>query len=357
MNKRKIAIFNIFGTLFILFLVLWVIIQLSLSVHINSVKAGALFDSVSSSVIEDLFTGNKSESRTSNFVKLSNIALSSPPLKSLAVSDSKGKVLYLYARNPNVINESSLEKNADNIQKIDRIKDIYLTSFQQLGSRNYRVTAVFTILDENQFILVFRISLLLIVLFLAASCFILLSYRESDNTPAAEKTSSSGEEWKQEKSGIDGDGFSFEKITNELKRAASFDQDMVLALIKVPEEILAMKKKMFEDLLTEAFSFSDMIFRYSDSLYAVILPNEDIDSGISHIRDFDQNTAENMDMLNRYTILYGLSSRNGRLVEGEILFNEAYAALKRAEKEENANIIGFRPDPAKYREFLSKTQN
>jgi len=182
MNKRKITIFNIFGTVFILFLVLWAVIQLSLSIHINSVKAQALFDSVSGSVIEDLFTGNKSESRTSNFVKLSNIALSPPPLKSIAVSDSKGRILYLYARNPYVINEGNLEKNPENIQKTDPMKDIFLTSFHQIGPENYKVTAVFTILDENQFLLVFKISLLLTVLFLAASCYMLLSYRESGDT-------------------------------------------------------------------------------------------------------------------------------------------------------------------------------
>lgn len=338
MNDRRITVFNIFSVIFLTSVILWITLSMSFSIQKNTVKAEAMLSSIGSTVIDDLFSGSSSTSRTSNFVKLSNLSLSTPSLKSLVITDDHNSVLYIFAKNPAAV--------SGNIQVVDNLKDTLLSSFQNSNGSAYHIKTVFTILDENRMVLLLKYAIGAIFIYLVAGCFFLLSGRiPSSGKPAALRADDTVRKDKSEY---------FSKISNELKRAASFDQDMVLALIKVPIEIIDNGKEEFEQLLHETFFYSDLIFNNDPATYTVIIPNTDIDKGISEIRDFDQNTAREIDVLNRHTILYGLSSRNGRLVDGEVLFSEASAALKRAEKEINSNIVGFRPDPAKYREFLSK---
>ena len=153
------------------------------------------------------------------------------------------------------------------------------------------------------------------------------------------------------------ESFPLLKLSNELKRAASFDQDLVLVLIRAEQDFLRDNNSSFLELLHESFSYSDLIFTYEETGFALILPNEDIDSGITRIRDFDQHAANEFNILSPYPLHYGLSSRNGRLIDGQILYTEASAALKKSLQNDDAHIIGFRPDPAKYREFLSKVNS
>ena len=47
----------------------------------------------------------------------------------------------------------------------------------------------------------------------------------------------------------------------------------------------------------------------------------------------------------------GLSSRNGRLVDGKRIMGECIAALGRARKT-GSRIVGFEPDPDRYRNYL-----
>ena len=51
--------------------------------------------------------------------------------------------------------------------------------------------------------------------------------------------------------------------------------------------------------------------------------------------------------------LFGLSSRNGRLVEGWRLMREARQALAKA-RETRGRIMAFKPDPQRYRQFISE---
>jgi hypothetical protein len=51
----------------------------------------------------------------------------------------------------------------------------------------------------------------------------------------------------------------------------------------------------------------------------------------------------------------GISSRNKRSVSASRLHTEVRAAWKKAASEEGSQIIAFRSDPDKFREFLSST--
>jgi len=49
----------------------------------------------------------------------------------------------------------------------------------------------------------------------------------------------------------------------------------------------------------------------------------------------------------------GISSRAGRLVDSARISQEAEAALQKAREDRDSHIVAFRPDPDKYRLYLS----
>lgn len=341
MKDNKLLYFNVFGVVFITVLILYLVMSMGFNLHLNTLKAKTMLDSISETVIDDLFSKTSASSKTSNFVKLSNLALSSPSLKSLIISDDKGLSLYVFGRNATAVSATG-----DGFaQVVDNFKDTSLSTFKPYRGRIYQIKTVFTVLQIDQFASHLKYAIAASLVFTIIAFIILITSRSSKDIAAAAHSSKDRPEMSYE---------FISKISNELKRSASFDQDMVLALVNIPNGTSASAMITFERLLQETFTYSDLICRCASDLYAVIIPNADIEKGIGLIRDFDQNTSTKIDILTRYTILYGISSRNGRLVDGDVLFSEASAALKRAGKEQDTNIIGFRPDPAKYREFLTK---
>jgi len=349
MKDNKLVYFNVFGVVFITVLILYLVVSMGFNLHLNTLKAKTMLDSISETVIDDLFTKTSASSKTSNFVKLSNLALSSPSLKSLIISDENGESLYVFAKNPGAVIETAPAGRMD--QMIDSFKDTAFSTFTTYRGKIYQIKAVFTVLQVNQFASLLKYAIAASLVFIIIAFIFLISSRNPEYIPAVTHYTKVG---KAEKDMSGSKTECISKISNELKRSASFDQDMSLVLVKVPSKTSKTVIDSFEKLLHEAFTYSDLIYRYTPELYAVIIPNADIDKGIALVRDFDQNISTKIDILTRYTILYGISSRNGRLVDGNVLFSEASAALKRAGKEEGATIIGFRPDPAKYREFLTK---
>ncbi|MCF7914955.1 MAG: hypothetical protein K9L66_07315 [Spirochaetaceae bacterium] len=146
-----------------------------------------------------------------------------------------------------------------------------------------------------------------------------------------------------------------ERLSNELRRAASFDQDLVTALIKC--RAAADNRSTYIQLaqtLKEHFTFHDLLFEVQNDKMAVILPSTDLEQGIDELSDFQKElfkTDPNVFCTDDVSI--GLSSRNGRLINSDRILKEANAALKRAENDSETNLIGFRPDPGKFRSFLA----
>jgi len=145
-----------------------------------------------------------------------------------------------------------------------------------------------------------------------------------------------------------------QKITDELKKSASFDHDIVLTLIGAPDNFIKNNEIEFLDILQKYFIFQDLIFRFDENTFGVLIPNADLEEGIQQIEKFDHNFVNSESNSLKFPIMFGLSSRNGRLISGNIILKEAKAALIKAMSDTNFPIIGFRPNPALYREYLSK---
>lgn len=145
-----------------------------------------------------------------------------------------------------------------------------------------------------------------------------------------------------------------ERLNSELERSASFEQDLVLILMDSDAEDKTDTRNNLANLAVSFFSFRDLIFEYGGAGLAIILPNIDLEHGIRMTEEFIQKLAKsNFDSPSQ--LYFGISSRIGRLLEGQRLLTEAETALEKAEKEKTNRIIGFKVNPDRYREYLTKT--
>ena len=142
------------------------------------------------------------------------------------------------------------------------------------------------------------------------------------------------------------------RLTLELERAAYNEQDLATALTAFPGLPSGDQAyKQVAELLVERFGFRDLIFEFDAETFCIILPNADLDEAIHLIEDFQRTVSGRLPQGTGEPI-FGLSARNGRLVDGGRIIREAQSALARAAGA-SGRIIGFRPDPQKYRQHVA----
>lgn len=146
--------------------------------------------------------------------------------------------------------------------------------------------------------------------------------------------------------GLGWEAFLDERLGLELERSASFDQDLVLLMIRDMGNESEMEQ--ISAAVREEYSYHDLIFEAGKNSLALIEPNKDLDDAISDAQSLIKKLEQESGFSN---LKCGLSSRNGRLITGKRLIKEADTSLNKAD-EENP-IVGFRSDPEKFREYLS----
>jgi hypothetical protein len=151
------------------------------------------------------------------------------------------------------------------------------------------------------------------------------------------------------KSGFCWESFLPERLKNELDRATADNEDILLILFQDVETTDEDFIVELAGMLRENYPQNDMNFEYTDSGYAVIVQNTEMDAGIAQLEELLKRWNE---MKSVKSVRVGLSARCGRLVEADRLLKEAESALSKA-SDENP-IVGFRPDPEKFRQFISK---
>lgn len=143
------------------------------------------------------------------------------------------------------------------------------------------------------------------------------------------------------------------RLSLELERSAFNEQDLSLILVKVPG--LTNGSENYRAIAREIqgkIAFEDLAFEYDSDGYAVILPNSNLDQSIVTLKNFLKTLTSGTKFLHDGPRC-GLSSRNGRLVDGARLIAEAGMALGRTSSAESGRIVAFRPDPGKYRKYMS----
>lgn len=132
----------------------------------------------------------------------------------------------------------------------------------------------------------------------------------------------------------------------ELERAAYNNQDLTCILVRFEDAAEGGEaySQRAEQILA-SFRFEDLCFEYGNDAFCMILPNAELSRGIREAESFKGD--------HRGKMYFGLSARNGRLVEASRVLGEAERSLDHALREPGG-IVGFRPDPRKYRQFVTQ---
>ena len=142
------------------------------------------------------------------------------------------------------------------------------------------------------------------------------------------------------------------RLESELKRAASFDQDLTIAVIVFDGLDPLLKLKEVSSEIRQFFVFRDLCYEYGPERACLILPNTELDDGIRTVRDFRKQLEKNFPHISAWG---GLSSRSGRLIDPDLLLTEAVSALRKSRQDPDRAVFGFRADPEKYRARLAET--
>lgn len=140
------------------------------------------------------------------------------------------------------------------------------------------------------------------------------------------------------------------RLDRELERAAENDLNLSLLMLYIADSRGSpVGANMLGTLVLEHFPFEDLVFEYNEGTACAVLPGYELDAAL--------RKAERMwRLLRRHDLgsfhaRIGASSRNGRLVESERMIDEAVTALAKTDK--TANIVGFQPDPDRYRRYIA----
>ena len=142
------------------------------------------------------------------------------------------------------------------------------------------------------------------------------------------------------------------RLTAEIERAASMDQDLAFArvLLDTPAGAPPTEKATAEAarVVREAFPIADLVFESGRGAFSVIIPDTDLDMAVRRLEGLRAQLAER-----GHSASIGVSTRGARLIEENTLLVEAEISADKAHREGGNRVIGFRADPAKFRTVLS----
>ncbi len=158
--------------------------------------------------------------------------------------------------------------------------------------------------------------------------------------------------------GLGWEAYLRERLGAELRRSASFEQDLSLMITSLEGAHHGDAAfNLYAQTARDFFSFKDMAFRFGENGVALILPNMDVDHALRMSEELLKKLSGLLHGQTQWTIeqgvFMGLTSRAGRLVDADRLVGEAMAALGKAREDSGSRIMAFRPDPEKFRAYLA----
>jgi len=155
--------------------------------------------------------------------------------------------------------------------------------------------------------------------------------------------------------GVGWESYMETRLDSELVRAASFEQDLALVLLRIPGlENNSLMMKRIAAVLLDFFKFRDFVFEYKKDGFAGILLNINLDQAMVLSETMHSQLKELLESENiREKLAIGISTRSLRLLPGSRLITEANQALEKAFGETGLPIVAFRVNPDKYRQFVA----
>ena len=181
--------------------------------------------------------------------------------------------------------------------------------------------------------------------------------RAPSGSDSSEKTEAQVEKHRKPRGNIGRESHTKDRVSSELHRCASFEQDMVLLvmeLISVENIDDTIDGSLYSEFTEEAVNFftsRDLVFGKGENGVSIILPGADLGQGIAKSEEFRRLTLEKKP---EFDLCIGLSSRSERLLDANRLMLEANSALKKAKMDPISRIVAFKSDPDKYREFIKE---
>jgi len=147
------------------------------------------------------------------------------------------------------------------------------------------------------------------------------------------------------------------RLKAELDRAAAADSDISLAQLRIDEPFADSRLPMayvgIARVLKESFPLGDLIFESGDDSFTLVLPDTDVDTAVRQLDELRRKLAAQRVEDRTRTLSIGVTSRGGRLIEENVLRDEARVAVAKAAREGGNQVVGFRADPARFRETLT----
>ena len=227
------------------------------------------------------------------------------------------------------------------------------------GQRNVTIQAVYNYLDYNLFqktlkdvLFIVLGSLLVALLTLLLELFLknktgqpIISEALGSETPRAPISP---------RGNIGSESYAAERLASELHLCASSQSDLVILAMDWRDTGIISDRE-FSRFANEAvlfFKVRDLVFNKGENGITVIMPNTDLEQGISQAWEFHRHVGEKLPEFSEGDLCIGLSSRSGRIIDAERLMLEAFSALEKALADSSSYVIAFKSDPEKYREFI-----
>lgn len=146
-----------------------------------------------------------------------------------------------------------------------------------------------------------------------------------------------------------------ERLNAELERASFSEQDLAVAIFRFNRGKRGDETYRRNcETLRSFFVFKDLCFEYDTHDAAVLIPNVTLKEALGLIERFQRYYWEQRTIWQDEGADFhcGVTARNARLVDADRILSECGAALRRS-AETPGHIVGFQPDPQKYRAYLS----
>ena len=366
MIRKFTTVWAVCTLLFFLVLMAVLLVQLNDARTVAIARSEAHF-----SELHRALTAQRTAAPTTIQRLLSESTTADSALRAIALYSFDAGLEYLWVRNRSYLGNDEPPQPATPVTpefSYDRVTEIVLTdSLRTAGGQTLVAEAVYRTLDGPVWYRLLRRALIAVLLFALLSVLLTIGVLLAERTPqsATEGPTRSAPQRAtppaatapqpsatlfSPRSGVSYESHLERRLTLELERAASNDQDLSFALCRFPG--IAPGTESYQrccQAIIEQFLFEDLIFEKGSDGFAVVLPNTDLGRTIKQFEAFYQQ-LKSAALPGRP--LFGLTARSGRLIEADRLIREAQHALGKAQREARP-IIAFKADPQRYRDFVA----
>jgi len=341
-------------------------------------RAARRFDALSEAVTQSWQRDSLEEASRETSQVLSARAPSRNPLVVSVYSFDEG-VDYLWAQNGNLLEfMPNAQSSSPQIRMNDFVHRRFTRSFELPSGGRRIVTAVYPVLTRSTTYAVLRDILVAFLGLIAAMLLVALIHTvrqahparrtqrnpfvtPSPDTASAEHPLTPADEAPLDEApslGLVPRPGLEHRLSLELERAGFHEQDLSVAWFEFQDVADGSLAYHNAQAILAFFRFADLCFDGGQDRNAqsavVLLPNASLPEALAQVERFQAFYWDERHAWARRDadFVCGLSARNGRMVDADRIIQECRAAVRKAQ-DLPGKILGFQPDPQRYRQYIS----